>query len=369
MITSGWTDDLFPASEALRYYNRTRLNYPGAPLSLNLVDYGHPRGQNKAATVQAINSAENAWFDHYVMGNGSAPPSQVQALTQTCPTSAAPGGPYIAPTYEALAPGELRFKNKPAQRMATDGTEHPEYGGTPGTGGSFPSACLKTDGTDTPETANYRFETEASQDITLLGSPTVIAKFDAPGDDTQVAARLFDIDGQGRQTLVARGLWRPEVSNKPVEQVFQLFPNGYHFNAGHSIKLELAPHDDPYGVKYESQRRVEISNLELRLPVREAPGALNGEVVEPAPKVIPWRPGVRLAPDYDEGAPARTSPRAPLARRASAASPSTGSGPTSARPSSAASTTPSSRPASARSRSTGPPRASTCSGSAPSTRS
>ena len=303
MITSGWTDDLFPANEAVRFYNRTRLNHPGTPLSMNLVDFGHPRGQNKAATVQAIQSAENAWFDHYLLGNGSAPASQVQALTQTCPSSAAPGGPYVAPTYEALAPGELRFKSKPVHDIATDGTKHPEYGGTPGTGGSFPSACLRTDGTDTKRTANYRFETEASQDITLLGSPTVIAKFAAPGADTQIAARLFDINGNGEQTLVARGLWRPEVSSQPIEQVFQLNPNGYHFNAGHSIKLELAPHDDPYGVKYETQRPVEVSDLELRLPVREDPGTLAGEVMEPAAKVIPWRPGVRLAPDYDGGAP------------------------------------------------------------------
>src|SRR3954452_16844150 len=34
LIYNGWTDDLFPPDEALRFYNRTRANYPGADISL-----------------------------------------------------------------------------------------------------------------------------------------------------------------------------------------------------------------------------------------------------------------------------------------------------------------------------------------------
>ncbi len=34
LIYSGFTDDLFPADEALRYYNRTQTQYPGTPVSL-----------------------------------------------------------------------------------------------------------------------------------------------------------------------------------------------------------------------------------------------------------------------------------------------------------------------------------------------
>lgn len=305
MITSGWSDDLFPANEAVRFYNRTRLNHPAAPISLNLADYGHPRAQNKPATVAAINSAENAWFSYYVKGDGSTPPARVQALTETCPSGAPPGGPFFADTYAHLAPGELRFDGGAAQRIAKDGTEHGfTFGSTPGVGGSFSTACVRTEGADTEATANYRFQTESTADVTLMGSPTVIAKFALAGEDSQVAARLLDVAGDGKQTLVARGLWRPQVSgSKPVEQVFQLTPNGYVFEAGHTIKLELAPNDAPYGLESATQGRVEVSALELRLPVRETPGSLGGEVVEPAPKVIPWRPGVRLAPDYDDGPP------------------------------------------------------------------
>ena len=49
--------------------------------------------------------------------------------------------------------------------------------------------------------------------FTLLGSPTVVADITSPGSDSQIAARLFDVDtGTNTQTLVARGLWRPAIT-------------------------------------------------------------------------------------------------------------------------------------------------------------
>ncbi len=55
LISSGFTDDLFPADEAIRFYNRTRSQYPGADISLFFGSFGHQRGQNKAdATVGAL---------------------------------------------------------------------------------------------------------------------------------------------------------------------------------------------------------------------------------------------------------------------------------------------------------------------------
>ena len=302
MITSGWTDDLFPANEALRFYNRTKLNHPGAPIALNLADFGHPRGQNKSATVTAIQNAENTWLAHYLKGVGSAPPNQVQALTQTCPNSDPPGGPFVAPTYKDLSPGELSFEGGDRQTVATDGTEHGfTFGLTQGVGGTYSTACVTAPADDTPETANYRFDVPG--DFTMIGSPTVIARIGLPGADSQLAARLLDVGPDGQETLVDRVLFRPEVSSDRVKQVFQLNPNAYRFAAGHEIKLELAPHDDPYGRESTDQRKGEIARLRLRLPVHEEPGDLGGAVTDPLPKVIPWRPGVRLAPDYDDGPP------------------------------------------------------------------
>ena len=84
--------------------------------------------------------------------------------------------------------------------------------------------------------------------------------------------------------------------------MFQLHPSGHLFAAGHVAKLELLPTDagggslNSYGRPSNDQQNVTVSNLELRLPVRDKPGALNGLVEAPAPKVLPK--GAKLAFDY-----------------------------------------------------------------------
>ena len=125
-----------------------------------------------------------------------------------------------------------------------------------------------------------------------MGSPTVVADITSPGSNSQIAARLLDVDpGTNTQTLVARGLWRPAITRGPVRQVFQLHPNGYKFAAGHVVKLELLPKDsntaagNSYGRASNGQQNVTVENLQLRLPVLEQPGSLGGLVQDPAAEV------------------------------------------------------------------------------------
>ena len=149
LIANGWTDDLFPVDEALRYYNRTRAQYPGAPLSLMFLDFGHQRGQNKDADVARFEQRAYAWMDRYVKGDASAPALQgVEALTQTCPKTAPSGGPYDAPTWGALHPGEVRFASSAAQTVLS-------AGGDPAVARAFDpiagdGACATTSAADEP---------------------------------------------------------------------------------------------------------------------------------------------------------------------------------------------------------------------------
>jgi hypothetical protein len=147
----------------------------------------------------------------------------------------------------------------------------------------------------------------------MLGAATVIADFTLGGEDSQVAARLLDVGPDGKETLVDRGLWRP-ANGGPTRQVFQLHPNGWHFDAGHVPKLELIAADgvdpDPigllsYGRPSNGQQPVTVSDLELRIPVVEKPGALDGLVKSPADKFLP--DGYELAKDFaDLGHPTAT---------------------------------------------------------------
>ena len=93
-----------------------------------------------------------------------------------------------------------------------------------------------------PASASYRLDPAPAGGYTLIGSPTVIAKFTLPGDTSQVAARLLDVapDGQESWSPAASGV-RP--AGGPTKQVFQLHPNGWLFAEGHVPKLELLAND------------------------------------------------------------------------------------------------------------------------------
>ncbi|HEU0024505.1 MAG TPA: acetylxylan esterase, partial [Thermoleophilaceae bacterium] len=107
LISNGFTDDLFPVDEAVRYANKVFKRYPRARLSQLHFDYGHPRGQGKDADTARLNRRTHQWFDRYLKGKRVRVLRGVEALTQTCPNSAPSGGPYRAPTWDALSRGEV----------------------------------------------------------------------------------------------------------------------------------------------------------------------------------------------------------------------------------------------------------------------
>lgn len=276
LIQSGWNDDLFPVDEAIRFYNRTRAQYPGDPISLFLSDDGHARSQNKPADQALFQDRLDAWFDHYLKGIGPAPQSSAEALTTTC--DAPSEGPYKAATWHDLSPGEIRFGDAAARTVVpsvpSDGPVGQAFDPIAGGG-----ACATASGADQTGAANYRMAVPAPG-FTLLGSPTVIANLTTVGPDSQLAARLLDVRPDGKERLVARGLLRPGGGGKDV--VFQLHPQGYRFAGGHQVKLELLPSDAPYSRPSNLQGPITVSDLELRLPVLEQPGALGGLVQSPA---------------------------------------------------------------------------------------
>jgi hypothetical protein len=290
LIQSGWNDDLFPPDEAIRFYNRTRTQYPGDPISLFFMDDGHARSQNKQADVEVFEARQNAWFDHYLKGSGPAPESSAEALTTTCGTPSE--GPYTADSWKDLAPGEIRLDSA-AEQTVVPGSGDPsinqKFDPIAGEG-----ACASASGADQTGAANYRLPSAPAAGYMLMGSPTIVADIASAGSEGELVARLLDVAPGGTETLVARGLLRPGTGGAGM--VFQLHPQAYRFAAGHVAKLELLPSDAPYARPSNAQTPIEVSNLELRLPVLEHPGELEGLVQAPAPKVVP--PGYELAIDY-----------------------------------------------------------------------
>ncbi len=314
LLANGFTDDLFPVDEMVRFYNRTRAEHPDAKVSLFAAEIaGHPRSQNKEDARAALAARAERWMDYYVKGEGGEPRSMVEAYTQTCPAEAGSGGPFRARNWARVAPGEVSVAGPPAQRLAPGGGSNQIAAAfNPVTGGG---ACARTDAADQPGTANYRTEPAPEGGYTLLGSPLVTAKFKFGEPNSQVAARLLDVAPDGMQTLVARGLWRPE-QGESAKQAFQLHPGAWEFEQGHVAKLQLLADDaddgglGPYGRPSDGQGTVEITKLTMRLPVVERPGSSDGLIDATTRKPLPE--GGELAPGFER----LTTARARLAKGA-----------------------------------------------------
>jgi predicted acyl esterase len=176
----------------------------------------------------------------------------------------------VADTWTALHPGEVRYGDAPAQTILS-------AGGDPAVAAAFDPvsgglACTTAPGAvEGPGVATYELPVVTGSGYTLLGAPTVTADLEVTGAFAYVAARLVDVDPQANtKTLIARGLYRIDPAAPNGRQTFQLHANGWHFAAGHIPRLELLGRDAPYARPSNGTFAITVSNLELRLPVRDA---------------------------------------------------------------------------------------------------
>lgn len=267
LIYNAWTDDLFPADEGLRYAKRIQSVHPGSKLSLFFANgFGHPRSVSGA--TPGLEEARDALFARHLMGDRSAAKLPgVQTFTQNCAGEAA--GPFKSRNWRKQHPGEVDLATRSPQVFdSAGGSEAVATKVDPifGSGGS----CRTVDAADDPGAATYKLPTATGAGYTLMGSPTVVAKLRMSGEFPQIASRLWDVAPDGTQTLVARGLYRPHDGK---HHVFQLHPNGWHFVAGHTAKLELLGRDAEYARPSNgSGFEIEVERLRLELPVSNRPG-------------------------------------------------------------------------------------------------
>lgn len=302
-ISSGFTDDLFPANEATRYYNRTRAQYPNTPIGLFFGSFGHMRGQNGSDVGAAKDALDDQWVDYYLAGTGAKPASDVTTFTQVCPDGDPDGGPFVTKDWASQSPGEIRLRSAASQTVSPGGGDRASGNAfNPTSAPPAGKACSEAPGAQEAGTANYELAPAPAGGFTVMGSPTVVAKIQVAGENSQLAARLVDVSPDGSvKTLVNRALWRPENSGR---QVFQLNPNGWTVKEGHVLRLELLPYDggadksallSNFGRPSDGQQPVTVSDMDLRVPVKDSPGSLAGLVTKPAPRVLPARPGAALA--------------------------------------------------------------------------
>ena len=263
LVQDGFTDDLFPANQALMIYNDTDHGRKG-PVSLQLGDTGHGRGAVKPNQEQYWNNQGAAFFDAYLKKQGKPPAAgSVNAFTQTCPTTTPAGGPYTASSWAKIHPGTFKFAGAKVKKVSSDG-------GDPAAAKLFDKVlgndpCPTTAAGKGKGTAVY--SAKVKKGFTMLGLPLVKATIATKGKFGELAARLYDVSG-GQERLITRGAYRL-LDNQKGKIAFQLNGNAYKFAKGHQVRLELLGQDPNYLRKSNGKFSVAVKNLSLSLPTRE----------------------------------------------------------------------------------------------------
>ena len=261
LVQNGWTDDLFPAPEALRVY-RTFQAAPGARLALQLGDLGHPRGTNDDGPNGEMNGQMIRFFDHYLKRQNVAPRhGSVLAFPQRCPAGRAGHG-IRAENWERLHPLTVTMHRRSAMRFNSRAGNPATARAIDPIGSSGACATVRAERVRGTAVMQRRFP----RAFTMLGMPIVESRIRTRGRGGFIAARLWDVH-RGRQTLVSRGVYRLR-DNQRGEILFQLFGNGWKFARGHTAKLELLGRDPNFLRTSNFRFSVRLERTRVSLPGR-----------------------------------------------------------------------------------------------------
>jgi len=273
-IQSGWTDTLFPVTEALHYAARVQAAHEPTPLLTMFDDVGHGWAQDKSADIADTNARAIAFLDS-VMQHHTRPETGVVAIPTTCPKTAPSGTAVTGASLAALAPRHLTIKG-----------DHPltvtSTGGDPAVAAKLNAAyasplCDPMPDESEPGTATY--EMNLPDGATLMGAVKVTARIHVVGDYPELVGRLWDVAGAGSpgatRQIVALGVVRPGVDQAPgtketasgTETVtFDLDPNDYAFAPGHTVRLQLVGSTAPLFRKSNGTFQVTVEQLTATIP-------------------------------------------------------------------------------------------------------
>jgi predicted acyl esterase len=113
--------------------------------------------------------------------------------------------------------------------------------------------------------------------VTMIGATKVTAQFTASlfASGVELNARLYDVfPDDGPAVLVDRGPRRvsdAELHSEPDGSgsvTFELHGNGWRFEPGHQIRIELAQDDDPFLKASSVPSSLTLTGVDLAIPIR-----------------------------------------------------------------------------------------------------
>ena len=311
-----FTDQLFPNEEHRRMVERLKATSPGYPVQEHYGDYQHftqnkakewgdvcggdrhvctladfPGGDldaEPAGRVRVgVHSRLSDFLDHYVKppANPSepAPAFDVTASVQACPETAGqlgvpadePGPEFTAASFGALAPHTLRARILGTQTTTNKAVpnQHALRADPIFNQAANGASCVVETDPAGPGVATYD-SAPLERTATMLGRTRVTVAHQSAGTQLQLTARLYDVRPDGSAILVDRGLRRIADGQGDGFTNVDLHGNGWRFDAGHKLRLEIAQDDDPYIRGSNVPSSMTLTGIALEMPIREGDVAL-----------------------------------------------------------------------------------------------
>jgi len=283
-MAQGFTDDLFPLSEAKRMLQALQT-IPGYPVAAYFGDIGHPRAANKPAEVDHVLGLIKQWLAFYLKGVGAAPePGVYAAVTRPRDVPFSTTDVHYFPTLAALSPETVSevFPDTALPPVLTnpDGLSASGVTFDPLVGAGAQMLPFLGSELESPvvpgSLATYEVPADSlpgGAPFAIAGQPTVALHLFTTGYRVQLNVRLFDVDGvTGTKRLVTRGTYTLEnrATGVPIgdaDVVIPTYGNLWGVERGHTLRLELTNVDTPYIAPSRIPSATTVTGVRLDLPI------------------------------------------------------------------------------------------------------
>ncbi len=271
-VVQGQTDPLFPGFQALDMVNHLKAADPNYPVKVFLGDVGHSYADNPQDIWQQAHDEGNAWLQSVMAG--TTPTSPPLTVTTTACLAGQSHVTFTGTDYSAIKDTVVHLGSPAAQ--STVNSNMPTVEGA-NTDPIANSGCRTMQASQSDlDQATYTFPVPNG---TLVGAPIVNVDVAVTGVSAEVAARLWEVDTAGNQTLITRTVYRIEDTTTPANDhlSFELWPQAWQFQAGDQVKLELTQDDSPVWRPDNLASSLTFTNLDLALPLVAGPAVAVAE--------------------------------------------------------------------------------------------
>ena len=263
VMENGWTDTLFPVSEALHYAERYKAARVSSPLLQIFDDVGHGWAANRPAEIAWQTRVAMRFIDD-VMFHRARPETGVLARGTTCPASA-PSGPLLSGRSLAALYSRRLDVSFPGQHLVTSNSGAGSLSArlNPAYSSAYcdPLATIVSRGESLLDLARA-----GPGGLTLVGPLRIEGRLAVKGSYPELVGRLWDCDpATGRRQLVEAGVYRPWPRGGRVH--FDLSANLYRLAPGHLLQLELLGSSPPWFRPSNGTFRLVLSHLSASIGV------------------------------------------------------------------------------------------------------